>query len=385
MHKPDSINRPEDCVVVTCFGSNQPGYLDFSYRIQALAARYRLIILSEDELTQLELQVPSATYRPLGRGEGKLGWWRYLLRCAVHIRKARPGRVVLLHSSAAPIALLIGSIPVCTYWNEHPTNIVKLPDGFSPLDYFLGKFSHWLVFMGARRAHLVMPIGEEHENELVAHGVPRERMQMIYMGVADRFAECAISTVVKDTGYLELIYVGTVSKPRGRDVLLEAMPLVAKAGERVRLTIIGASDDQLAYCRNRMRELGVQDEIQVLGRVSGTEIPHHLAQADIGICLWEDRPWWRFNPPTKLFEYLAAGLPVLASNIRTHTRYIQNEVNGFIFDYRAADLARAIIEISRRRQMLAQMRANAAQAGQQYLWSRIEPDFIKAVEAVSHA
>ena len=88
----------------------------------------------------------------------------------------------------------------------------------------------------------------------------------------------------------------------------------------------------------------------------------------------------RFNPPTKLFECLAAGLPVLASNIRTHTRYITNWQNGLIFEYDGQDLARKLVELSERRIDLARMRECAAATGRKYLWSVVEPRFLDAIK-----
>lgn len=375
------MNKVHHCIVVTCFSERQPGFLDFSYRIHALARQYQLVILSQDELDQPELRVAGAQYVALGRGQGKRGWLSYVWKCAAFIRKHRPDVAVLMHSSAAPVALLVGNIPTCLYWNEHPTNLIQLPETFSPLRYCLNMASQNLVFQGARRSCLLLPIGEEHRDDLLARKCRSERIEMQYMGVADDFFDCQQSGH-SASDPLRLIYIGSVSKPRGRDVMLDAMALLGVASTQAHLTIVGADDSEIAYCRERIRTLRVEDTVTIMGRVPGCEIPHYLARADAGICLWEDRPWWRFNPPTKLFEYLAAGLPVLASDIRTHTRYIENGHNGLVFSYGAVDLARAIGEMAVDRNRLQQMRSAALHSGKTYLWSGIEPAFLNAVARV---
>lgn len=369
------------CVVVTCFSENQPGFLDFSYRINSLANNYNLTILSQDRLTQSELKIPTVEYVAMGRQSGKYGWLSYLWKCAAYVRKHKPDVLVLLHSSAAPITLLVGSIPACLYWNEHPTNLVHLPEGFSPLRRLLAIAAHRLVFLGARHADLVMPIGEEHYDDLLANGCKKERLKLTYMGVADAFSACAVPRN-DHAKPIELIYIGTVSVPRGRDVMLDGMVEAARAGHNIRLTIVGADNEQLTYCQQRSIHLGIQNRVQVLGRVPGSDIPGLLAKADLGICLWEDKPWWRFNPPTKLFEYLTAGLPVLASDIRTHTRYVENWKNGLIFEYGAAGFAKTIGELASGREKLAEMKNNALRSGQTYLWSRIEPIFLDHISGL---
>ena len=365
----------KQCHVVTCFSENQPGYLDFSYRINSLAKHYNLTVLSQDCLVQPELVIPDAKYWSMGRKSGKYGWLSYLLKCAAYARQHKPDLLVLLHSSASPIALLVGKIPTILYWNEHPTNLVHLPSGFAPIRYLMARLSHRLVFFGAKYADIVMPIGEEHYADLIANGCNKESVRLTYMGVADDFSGCDMNNLA-DSESIRLIYIGTVSAPRGRDVMLDGLAEAVRRGCMVHLTIVGAGDDQVSYCNDRLAHLSIRDHVTVLGRVSGSEIPKLLAKADIGICLWEDKPWWRFNPPTKLFEYLVAGLPILASDIRTHTRYVESGINGFIFEYGAAGFANAIREVILSRNELMAMKKNTFESGQQYLWSRIEKEFL---------
>ncbi len=375
------IEQKKHCVVVTCFNDTQPGFLDFSYRISALAKEYQITVISHFVLTQSELRVDSANYQVFRMGHGKLGWLHYIFQCARYIRRVQPQVVMLLHSSAAPVTLFIGSIPSCLYWNEHPTNLIHTPTGFSPIRYVLAKLSQALVFMGARKASIVMPIGEEHERDLHAHQVTK--VKMIYMGVHNHFLNHVVASSATQE-LVSLIYVGTISKTRGRDVMIDAMAIVAKSNIKAHLTMIGATDEELKFCRARIAELNISDFVTVMGRISGDEIPQYLHRSDVGICLWEHTPWSEFNPPTKLFEYLVSGLAVLASNIRTHTRYIHNWQNGLIFEYEASALAQSICDLYVNRSKVSDLKKSAALSGQQHLWSKIEPDFLNEVRKVAN-
>lgn len=379
------------CIVVTSFDINQPGYLDFSYRVQALYERYRLTVISQHSILEPSLLFSNSKYLVMGEARGKLGWLNYLWKVARYIRKTRPALVVLLHSGLAPVTLLIGNVTSCLYWNEHPTNLTRLPENFAPVRYIAAIALQKLVFLGARRASLIMPIGEEHRDDLLLNGCRPTNIAMLYMGVADNFylpkpltmyINPRINTQISNQT-IKLIYTGTVSAERGRDVMLNAMQIVARHQASVNLTIIGASERELIYCTAMIQQLGIADYVKVIGRLLGEQIPSYLAEVDIGLCLWEDKIWWRFNPPTKLFEYLVAGLPVMASNIRTHTRYVQHQQNGWIFDYDAQSLAYAIIEMANNPQQIPLLKKNAAEAGQQYLWSKLAPKFIEAVTKVA--
>ena len=374
-----SVSPLKYCVVVTNFHENQPGFLDFAYRIKTLSQYYQLTIISHQPITQAELLFANTNYVILKQTQGKVGLLYYCLQSARYIRKTKPSVAVLMHSSLSLITLMLPMAPCALYWNEHPSNLMRLPERFSPLKYLLTVIMHKVLFFGAKRADLVMPIGEEHYGDLIAHGSNSGRVVMIYMGVDDAFFEKKSTKSQHIQLPLKLIYIGTVSQQRGRDVMLEAMVDLAEEGIPVHLTIVGADDIELTYCKARIQQLGINTHVEVLGRVTGDQIPKMLANADIGICLWEDKPWWRFNPPTKLFEYLTAGLPVLASDIRTHTRYIQNWRNGLVFEYSAEGLTSAIGELVLNKSRLSTMKLEATVDGEQYLWSKIEPHFLNKV------
>ncbi|MES2579544.1 MAG: glycosyltransferase family 4 protein [Pseudomonadota bacterium] len=371
------------CIVVICFDENQPGYLDFSYRIAALSKAYQLTVISHGEITQPELLFDNVRYNTLDRRNGKLGWMRYIVKCAIFIRQQKPDVVVLLHSAMAPIALLVRKIPTCLYWNEHPTNLMHMPVQFAPIRKLVTHLLHQFIFFGAKKSTLVMPIGEDHQEDLAKHGVLIQKIRMIYMGVSADFLPANLRVEHNQASHndsiIRLIYVGTVSESRGRDVMLDAMKLIADKQLKLHLTIVGANADELIYCRQRISALSLQRYITVIGKVSGSEVPSYLAQADVAICLWQASQWNQFNPPTKLFEYLVAGLPVLASNIRTHTRYVHDGYNGFVFEYTAQLLACALENLQGKNDAIPAMQQHALHSGQQYLWPKLEPIFLTAI------
>lgn len=371
----------QHCIVVTRFAPEQPGFLDFAYRIRALAKVYRISLVSDFPLTQPEMAIDGVKHLVLPGGQGRAGWLRYLWHCGRLIREQKPHCAVLLHSSAAPVALLTGGVPTALYWNEHPTHFAEAPDRFAPLKRAIRFAARWLAFQGARTASVVMPIGEAHNEDLLGHGCAPQRLRLIYMGVDRAF--CAATTkadeAAQEDAPLQLIYVGTVSQARGRDIMLEAIRLANRSAKIAHLTMIGASAEELAYCTDYAQRAGIADVLSVQGRIPGSLIPDRLQAADAGLCLWEDRPWWRFNPPTKLFEYLVAGLPVLASDIRTHTQYIEHGRNGLIFNYDSVSLAQAIEALWHQRAELPRLKRQARDSGKQYVWDRIEPVFLRTV------
>ncbi|MFC3458439.1 MULTISPECIES: glycosyltransferase family 4 protein [Massilia] len=373
-HQPETTRH---VVIATWFYEEQPGYLDFRYRIRALATRYRVTLLLrhaffEQEFADLPLEIQVISTA----GTGMREQYDYMRACARFCRGRSADLVVLLGSQLAITAWLLRGLPTLLYWNEHPSHFFS-QEHRGLLRRLVSKALLKLSYAGADRVAAVMPIGEAHFQDLADHGVAARRLALLYMGVEDRFGVLA---QVRRSGQLRLIYTGTVMRERGRDVMLDGLALARGRGLDAALTIVGASDAQLAYCLQRAVELGIADAVRIVGRVPGSEIPAYLADADVGICIWEDRLWWRFNPPTKLFEYLVAGLPVLGSRIRTHSDYIIHGDNGWIFDYDKEAFAAAIATVVQERARLQEVARAARLSGKRYLWSAIEPRFLELVE-----
>lgn len=371
------MGKPVHIVIATWFYEGQPGYLDFKYRIKALAERYRVTLLLRNAFFEKEFEgLPLETRVFSTKGTSVLDQLRFMRACARFCRSQPVDLVVLLGSQLAITAYGLKGLPTLLYWNEHPTHFF-FPDYRHPIKRLASRLLLRLNYAAANRVSKVMPIGEAHLEDLLNHGVDPQRAELIYMGVEDRFGFLA---QVNRAAALRLVYTGTVMRERGRDVMLEGLALARQQGHDATLTIVGAAEDQLAYCRQRAAELGIADYVQVVGRVPGSEIPRYLADADVGICIWEDRIWWRFNPPTKLFEYLVAGLPVLGSRIRTHSDYVVDGRNGWIFDYDAQAFANVIGTVAAQRAQLPEVSQAAHASGKKYLWSALAPQFLGLVD-----
>src|SRR5262249_18063017 len=118
--------------------------------------------------------------------------------------------------------------------------------------------------------------------------------------------------------------------PRATDVVyhgslpayhLEAMAEIAGAlATRVpaaRWTIVGEPDSPIARREFAMAlaRPGLADRVRLRGRVPFPEVKTILRDARTGLVPLPDVPKFRVNVPMKLFEYLAAGVPAVASDL----------------------------------------------------------------------
>lgn len=105
------------------------------------------------------------------------------------------------------------------------------------------------------------------------------------------------------------IYVGDVTEARGVDLAVVACGQVG-----VNLLIVGRCRDQLVV---RLRRLASESgtELTLAGRLPHPEAMRLVAGSAVGLSPLRDLPNYRHSLPTKVLEYLAMGIPVVASDL----------------------------------------------------------------------
>jgi glycosyltransferase involved in cell wall biosynthesis len=132
-----------------------------------------------------------------------------------------------------------------------------------------------------------------------------------------------------------VLHVGVLSEGRGSLTMIEAMAAVVRSLRGARLLLVGPFDSAAdeAELRQLIVEFGLQQAVQVVGWVPFTELPRWFAQADVGLVPWHSRE--EFPPPivpTKMFEYMAARLPVVASDRPVIRALLQDRDCGLLVE-----------------------------------------------------
>ncbi|HYV25929.1 MAG TPA: glycosyltransferase family 4 protein [Candidatus Eisenbacteria bacterium] len=123
-------------------------------------------------------------------------------------------------------------------------------------------------------------------------------------------------------------FVGTLKSWHGLMTLAEAFAVLRRNDAGLRLLLVGDGPERDTFV-NRVAELGVSEAVRLTGTVDPEEIPGLLASMDVAVAPYPRLPQFYFSP-IKVYEYMAAGLPVIASRIGQLEELIEHGVTGWL-------------------------------------------------------
>ena len=174
-------------------------------------------------------------------------------------------------------------------------------------------------------------------------------------------------------GKFVVFYAGAFMNWQGFNVLPEAIEAACK-DDRVMFLLAGQGDEYESF-RSRIDTLGLGSRVVLPGAVSPEDLPLYAACADVGIAPYqppEGKDEFYFGSPLKVFEYMAAGLPVVTTDCPPLPDIIKEGESGTIVPpHDGGALGRAILELAAEPQRAAEMgRRNRDIAIGKYSWKR---------------
>ena len=155
-------------------------------------------------------------------------------------------------------------------------------------------------------------------------------------------------------------FIGSFLAYQGIDILIDAAPLVLEKIPNARFLLVGDGPMRAAW-EKQAQEEGIQDHFIFTGHVPYREVPNYIGAMDV--CVAPHHQETNQASPVKLFDYMASGRPIVASDIEVVREIVaDSECAILVTPNSAKDIAEVVIRLLKD----ANLRVELAVEGREY-------------------
>ena len=260
-------------------------------------------------------------------------------------------------------------------------------------EFFRDRFAHPALqpllpaVTGAARASAwvadeLITVHEPLRQLSIARGVPPDKISVV-MNSADTdlfdVARHPRRPFMED-GELRLIHHSNLQRIYGLEVLIEA---VARIGGElpVRADIYGDGPYR-PHLEAAVARTGTADRVHLNGPVPIDELPALIAAADVGVIPSLPEPYMQYSLSTKLLEYAAMGVPIVASDLRTIRAHFTGDAIHYVPGGDPDALAAGLRAVAADPVATARLGAEAHRQEAQYEWADQARRYVAIVDGL---
>ena len=226
-----------------------------------------------------------------------------------------------------------------------------------------------------QRARAVVANSRATANRLAERYGPMRTIAVIPNGVDFR-------SLIPEKDWLHcaerIVYAGSFFGWKGVDDLVVA----ARELPGLHISLLGGDEDSISKMRAQATAGGA--ELEFAGRVSPQRVAQALEHACIAVLPNRDDPDSAFTSPIKLFEYMAAGCAIVASDLPAIREILAEDEAVWVRPgdphSLAAGLRRLVADPDQARALSARVRAKA----RQYTWTRRALDLARVLQSMAN-
>ena len=240
----------------------------------------------------------------------------------------------------------------------------------------------WAARASAAVADAIITVHEPLRQLAIARGVPAHRISVVMDSADERIfdPDRHLRRPFMVDGRLRLIHHSNLQRIYGLDLAVEAVALLDPTLD-AHLDVYGdgpfRGEVEAAIARH-----GVTDRVTLHGRVPQDALPAVLAAADIGLVPSRPDPYLEYSLSTKLIEYVAMGVPVIASDLRTFRSHFDATAIRFVRGGDPRVLARAVQELAADPPGADALAAEARRQATPYAWAIQSAHYLAIVEGL---
>ena len=171
----------------------------------------------------------------------------------------------------------------------------------------------------------------------------------------------------------EFFYIGVISNDRGLDTILNALNILESKNYDFRMHFIGRVFDEIDWTKYPK----IREKIVFYGRMNLDEGYAISSKCIAGLAVLKPIGNYVSSYPTKVFEYMAIGLPTITSNFALYKQIVEHNKVGWCVDpYSSADLAQVMTNILDSKS-LSEISEYAVSVSSKYSWESESKKLLK--------
>lgn len=176
-----------------------------------------------------------------------------------------------------------------------------------------------------------------------------------------------------------VVYVGNLSRYQGINYLLESAKQLKKSNENIHFLVVGSPKEKY---EKKAAELNIEDIVTFTGQVSFRRVPDFLTSGDFLIAPRIGKST-DTQQASKLMYYLAAGRPIIATDITAHN-IIKHKKNGFLINDKSPKaISRALLELIKKESLSEKISKNAKEESKEYSWEESTKKLLNLYKSIS--
>jgi glycosyltransferase involved in cell wall biosynthesis len=179
-----------------------------------------------------------------------------------------------------------------------------------------------------------------------------------------------------------IMYHGSLVERNGVGVAVDATALVSQSIPNAELRIYGRKTDYLESVMRKVKEQGLDSRVKHLGPRTVEQLVQEIADCDIGVIPNQRNPFTDINTPTRIFEFLSLGKPVIAPRTRGIKDYFDSESIIFFEAGDPNDLAAQLKYCYRNSAETAEITRRGQKIYLQHSWEKEREEFVHLVSGL---
>lgn len=177
-----------------------------------------------------------------------------------------------------------------------------------------------------------------------------------------------------------IAYVGSIDEWAGLRLVIEAFPLLRKRVPRITMKIAGDGKDR-QLLEEIVGNLSLQDSVFFVGKLTYDEMARLLSGCRLGVAMFKPGKAAIFASPLKLFDYMAAGVPIVATDLGDIRRIIKESESGIVVNWNIEEFVEAAEQLLTSTKLWSTCHENGLRYVQKYDWENLLSNWLREIQS----